>query len=189
MRLLNACKNWSRADSLLGCSRFDPISSDRQTAKRAMQRVITLLHQPEISAADDAAIRIRLRTITHVKVIDPDQRDVVATNWLDSTVRHRQSPLDAVRLDFCAVQVKCNDVARLVNDCLPSFHLRSTFPDSGTEPDDASWRTLAVSRIGELPDEPFVPPDSDHVRQVADIVAVEGEVDPLSDLQHRLGSR
>lgn len=154
-----------------------------------MQRVVALLHQTEVFAAYDTAIRLGLRAAKHRKQSNPDQRDIVATNWLDSTVRHRLLPLRTVRFDLDAVQVKCDDVTCLVDDCLTAFCLRRPFPDSGTEPDDATWRTLAEHRIGKLSDEPFIPPDSDHVRKVADIVAVEGEIDPFSDLLHRLGSR
>ncbi len=120
-----------------------------------------------------------------MKMIDPDQRDVVAANWFDSTVRHRLSPLDSVRLDLGAMKVKCDDVGRFVNDRVPAFLLGRPFPDHRTDPDYATRRTLTVSRFGKLSDEPFVPPDSDHVRQVADIVSVESEVDPIVDLLHR----
>lgn len=113
-----------------------------------MQRVVGLLHQPKISATDDAAIRLRLRAFAHVKMIDPDQRDVVASNRFDATVHHRLSPLDTVRLDFCAVKMEGTYVTGLMNDCLTTFCFRRSLPQQRTDPDDATRRTFAVSRIG-----------------------------------------
>lgn len=175
---IKATWSWSGGSSL------DTFSSDRQTAKRAVQRVVALLHQPEIFEADDAAILVGLWAFTHMEMIDPDQRDVVAANWLDAAILHRLSPLDAVRLDLRAVQVKCDDVTRLVDDCLTAFCLRRPLPDSWTDPDDATRRIPPIACVRKLPDEPLVPPDSDHVRHVSHVVSVESEVDPLTDLLH-----
>lgn len=167
-------------------SAFNPLGSDRQTAKRAVQRVVALLHQSEISAADDAAIRLGLRTFSHVKMVDPDQWDVVAANWLHSTVLHRFSPLDAVRPDLGAMKVECGDVAGLVNDGLTTIRFRRQFPKQRTETNASSDGIRSVSRIGELPDEPLVPANPDHVRQIRHVVLFEGVLDPLMDLLHRV---
>lgn len=163
---------------------LNPLGCDRQTAKRAVQRVVALPHQPEISAADDAAIHSGFRAFTDVKMIDPDQRNVVAPNRFDTTVHHRLSPLDTVRLDLGAVQVEAEQMASLVDDCLTAFCLRRPLPDSWTDPDDATRRIPPITCVRKLPDEPLVPANTDHVRQVRHVVSVESEFDPLSDLLH-----
>ena len=61
-------------------SALNPPDCDWETEKRAVQRVGALPHRPEVSAVEDTAICLGFRAFTHVKVFDPDQRGVLASN-------------------------------------------------------------------------------------------------------------
>lgn len=140
-------------------------------------------HVAKFSATDVATVFVGFRALSHVELIDPDQRDVVTANRFHFTVGHCLSPLNTVRLNRCAVKMKCDDVTCFVDDRLSTLGFGSTFPDQWADSDDSTSRIQNVSSISEPTNESLVPTNSNHVRQVIDFVAIKGEVDPFVDLQ------
>ena len=145
----NTTWSWSERSSL------DSLGIYYQTAKRAVQRVVALPNQPEISAADDAAICLGLRTFTYVKMSDPDQRDVLAADWLYAAVFHRLLPLDAVGLDGKVVQVVGEDGTGFMDDGLSTLLRCRTIPNHWPDTKPSTRRTSPITGIGKLASKPF----------------------------------